>query len=166
MQVLHLGTNLHIKRLKLDMHTFGVTQNAGITIRVRSSYKTLHASFRSDPKCRYCIQGWIISKCILCLGLGLHLRVSKPFRWVFLERGYYIRLVFSFQLEILKLILTFTNQNSGISLQYIHPYLPLPTGILGHNFNTCTCTYFHQTLTKKSLSDICPVATLTWPNVG
>ncbi len=42
------------------------------------------------------------------------------------------------------------------SLQYLHPYLLLPTGILGHNFNTCTYTYFYQTLTKKSLSDICP----------
>jgi hypothetical protein len=41
-------------------------------------------------------------------------------------------------------------------LQYLHPYLLLPTGILGHNFNTCTCTYFYQNFTKKSLGDICP----------
>jgi hypothetical protein len=42
------------------------------------------------------------------------------------------------------------------NLKYPNLYLPLPTRILGHNFNTCTCTYFYQTLTKKSFSDICP----------
>ncbi len=37
-----------------------------------------------------------------------------------------------------------TNWNFGVSLQYLHPYLPLPTRILGPNYNTCTCTYFYQ----------------------
>ncbi len=31
-----------------------------------------------------------------------------------------------------------------LNLQYLDLYLPLPTGILGHNCNTCTCTYFYQ----------------------
>jgi hypothetical protein len=39
MQVLHLGRDLHIKNLKRHMRTFGVTLNAGIAFRVRSSYK-------------------------------------------------------------------------------------------------------------------------------
>jgi hypothetical protein len=39
MQVLHLGWDLHIKNPKPHMGTFGVTLNAGIAFRVRSSYK-------------------------------------------------------------------------------------------------------------------------------
>ncbi len=45
---------------------------------------------------------------------------------------------------ILTLILSFTNQNFGVLLQYLHPYLLLPIGILGLNYNTCTCNYFYQ----------------------
>jgi hypothetical protein len=41
-------------------------------------------------------------------------------------------------------ILASTNWNFGASLQYLHPYLPLPIGILGPNCNTCICTYFYQ----------------------
>jgi hypothetical protein len=43
-----------------------------------------------------------------------------------------------------ELIFTSTNCIVGVSLQYLHPYLPLQTGILGHDCNTCTCTYFYQ----------------------
>jgi hypothetical protein len=39
MQVLHLGWDLHIKNPKPRMGIFGVTLNAGIAFRVRSSYK-------------------------------------------------------------------------------------------------------------------------------
>jgi hypothetical protein len=41
-------------------------------------------------------------------------------------------------------VLAFINWNFGASLQYMHLYLPLPIGILGPNYNTCTCTYFYQ----------------------
>jgi hypothetical protein len=39
MQVLHLGQDLHIKKLKPYMRPFGVAQNASIAFRVESSYK-------------------------------------------------------------------------------------------------------------------------------
>ncbi len=38
MQVLHLGWDLHIKNPKPHMRTFRVTLNAGIALRVGSSY--------------------------------------------------------------------------------------------------------------------------------
>jgi len=38
MHVLHLGWDLHIKNPKPHMRTFGVTLNACIACRVRSSY--------------------------------------------------------------------------------------------------------------------------------
>jgi hypothetical protein len=41
-------------------------------------------------------------------------------------------------------VLTFTNWNFGASLQYLHSYLPLPTGILGLHCNTYTCTYLYH----------------------
>jgi hypothetical protein len=41
-------------------------------------------------------------------------------------------------------VLASTNWNFGALLQYMHSYLPLPIGILGHSCNTCTCTYFYQ----------------------
>ncbi len=89
---------------------------------------------------------------VLCLGLGLHLRVSKPFRWVFLNVAIAFKVNSSFKLAIPELILTstifwgfiaiptivltFTNWNFGASLQYLHPHLPLPSGILGLHYNT------------------------------
>jgi len=39
MQVLHLGQDLHIKKLKPYMHIFVCPQNAGIAFRAGSSYK-------------------------------------------------------------------------------------------------------------------------------
>jgi hypothetical protein len=39
MQVLHLGWDFHIKNPKPNMRTFGMTLNAGIAFRVKSSYK-------------------------------------------------------------------------------------------------------------------------------
>jgi hypothetical protein len=65
--------------------------------------------------------------CILCLGLGLHLKVSKPFRWVFFET-WVLHLGFFFH----------------FNLKYPNLYLPLPTGILGFHCNTYTRTYFYQ----------------------
>ncbi len=41
-------------------------------------------------------------------------------------------------------LLTPTNCNFGVSLQYLHLYLLLPTGILGLRCNTYTCTYLYQ----------------------
>ncbi len=49
-----------------------------------------------------------------------------------------------FNLTIPTLIFISTNWNFGASLQYLHPYLPLPTIILGPNCNTHTCIYFYQ----------------------
>jgi hypothetical protein len=39
MQVLHLGWDLHIEKLKPHMRTFEVAHNADIAFRVGSSYK-------------------------------------------------------------------------------------------------------------------------------
>ncbi len=50
----------------------------------------------------------------------------------------------SFKLIIPKFILTSFNWNFGVSLQYIYPYLPLATGILGFHCNTYICTYLYQ----------------------
>jgi hypothetical protein len=50
----------------------------------------------------------------------------------------------SFNLVILAFIFTSINWNFGASLQYLHPYLPLPTGILGLRYNTYTRTYLYQ----------------------
>jgi len=41
-------------------------------------------------------------------------------------------------------IFAFTNWNFGASLQYLHPYLPLPTRILGLHCNTYTHTCLYQ----------------------
>jgi lipopolysaccharide export LptBFGC system permease protein LptF len=40
-------------------------------------------------------------------------------------------------------VFTFTNLNFGVSLEYLHSYLLLPTGILGLfcNIDTHTCLY-------------------------
>ncbi len=79
---------------------------------------------------------------VLCLGLGLHLRVSKPSTWVLLNMGIAFKVDSSFKLVIPKLILTSTNQNFGALLRYLHSYLSLP--ILGFCCNTYTCTYLYQ----------------------
>ncbi len=50
----------------------------------------------------------------------------------------------SFNLVIPAFIFTSTNQNFGTSLQYLHPYLPLPTKIMGLCCNICTRTYLYQ----------------------
>jgi hypothetical protein len=50
----------------------------------------------------------------------------------------------SFNLIVPAHILTFIKWNFGASLQYMHPYLPLPIGILGLRCNTYTCTYLYQ----------------------
>jgi hypothetical protein len=47
MQVLHLGWDLHIKKLKPYMHPFGVAQIANIAFRV--------GLFQSDFACAYCV---------------------------------------------------------------------------------------------------------------
>ncbi len=79
---------------------------------------------------------------VLHLGLG-YFKVILHVHIVFRARSS-LKVIFSFKLAIPELILTFTNWIFGHSLQYLHPYLLLPTGILGHNCNTCTCTYFYQ----------------------
>jgi len=58
--------------------------------------------------------------------------------------------IYFYQLElwgfvtIPTLVFTFTNLNFGALLQYLHPYLLLPTGILGCCCNTYTCIYLYQ----------------------
>ncbi len=59
-------------------------------------------------------------------------------------RIYLYKLEFWGMIAILALVLTFTNWDFGAWLQYLHLYLLLPTGILGHDCNTCTCIYFYQ----------------------
>jgi hypothetical protein len=88
------------------MRYFGVTLNVSIASRV--------GLFQSDLAC----------------GLGLHLRVSKPSRWVILKRPcmwvLYLELIFH------------------LNLQYLHLYLPLRTKILGLHCKTCAYTYLYQ----------------------
>jgi hypothetical protein len=67
---------------------------------------------------------------VLSLGLGLHLRVFKPFRWVILKRP----CVWVLHLGLIL----------HLNLQYLHLYLPLPIGILGLRCNTFTRIYFYQ----------------------
>jgi len=81
---------------------------------------------------------------IVCLRLGFHLRVSKPSRWVLLKHGITFKFDYSFKLVIPKLIFTSTNYNFGVSLQYLHLYLPLPAGILRFHCNTYNHTCLYQ----------------------
>ncbi len=108
------------------MRTFEMAQNAGIAFRVRF--------FQSDFASAYYVLGQVFTS-----GYPNHLD-----GFFFETCGYFIQACFSFKLAIPELILTSTNWNVGVSLQYLHPYLPLQTGILGHDCNTCTCTYFYQ----------------------
>jgi len=50
----------------------------------------------------------------------------------------------SFNLVILAFIFTSTNWNYGALLQYLHPYLPLPSRIMGLCCNIYTRTYLYQ----------------------
>jgi hypothetical protein len=93
---------------------------------------------------------------VLHLRLILHLNLQYPDLYLPLPTGilgfhcntytctYLYQLEFWAFIIILKIILASTNWNFGASLQYLHLYLLLPIGILGHNCNTCTCTYFYQ----------------------
>jgi hypothetical protein len=45
--------------------------------------------------------------------------------------GIAFKVDYSFKLAIPGLIFTFIDWNFGVSLQYLHLYLPLPIGILG-----------------------------------
>ncbi len=134
------------------MRIFRMTQNVGIAFKVGSSYKDC-----LNPTC--VLSKWAKMQ-ILHLGQGF-LKVTLRLHIVFRARsslkgtqtiqmgffftcGYCIQACFSFKLAIPELILMYTNWNVGVSLQYLHPYLPLVTGILGHDCNTCICTYFYQ----------------------
>jgi len=74
----------------------------------------------------------------------------------------------SFKLAILRLILTSTNWNFGLLLQYLHSYLTLPTGILGLHCNTYTHTCLYQLEFWGFIAISKPVFTLPigilWPN--
>jgi hypothetical protein len=63
-------------------------------------------------------------------------------------------------------VLTFTNWNYGASLQYLHPYLPLPTGILGFHCNTYTHIYVYQLEFWGFVAILAPVLTFTNYNFG
>jgi hypothetical protein len=58
--------------------------------------------------------------------------------------GIAFKVDYSFKFAIPGLIFTSTDWNFGVSLQYLHLYLPLPIGILGLCCNTYTCTYLYQ----------------------
>ncbi len=75
--------------------------------------------------------------------------------------GIAFRVDSSFKLVILGLIFTFTNWNFGVSLQYLHPYLPLLIGILGLHYNTYTRTCFHQLGFRDFVTIPTPVLTFT-----
>ncbi len=117
------------------MRIFGVTQNAGIAFRVGSSYKDC-----LNPTC--VLSKWAKMQ-ILHLGQGFF-KVTLHLHFMFRARsslkgtqtiqmgffftcGYCIQACFSFKLAIPELILTYTNWNVGVSLQYLHSYLFLPT---------------------------------------
>jgi len=72
----------------------------------------------------------------------------------------------SFKLAIPELILTSTNWNLGVSLQYLHSYLPLPTGILGLHCNTYTHTCFYQLEFWDFIVIPKPILTFTKWNFG
>jgi len=75
--------------------------------------------------------------------------------------GIAFRVDSSFKLVILGLILTSTNWNFGVSLQYLHPYLLLPIGILGFHCNTYIRTCFHQLGFRDFVTIPTPVLTFT-----
>jgi hypothetical protein len=80
--------------------------------------------------------------------------------------GIAFRVDSSFKLAIPELILTSTNWNFGVSLQYLHPYLPLPTRILGFCCNTYIRIYFYQLEFWGSVAIPTPVLAFTNWNFG
>jgi hypothetical protein len=78
MQVLHLGWDLHIKNPKPHMRTFGMTLNAGIAFKVRSSCKE-----SLNPTC--VLSEWPKVQ-VLHLGLG-YFKVTLHMHIVFKARS-------------------------------------------------------------------------------
>jgi len=93
---------------------------------------------------------------VLHLGLILHLNLQYPDLYLPLPtrilgfccntytHTYFYQLEFWGFVAIPTPILASTNWNFGVLLQYLHPYLFLPTGILGHRCNTYTHTYLYH----------------------
>ncbi len=80
--------------------------------------------------------------------------------------GIAFRVDSSFKLAIPGLILTSTNWNFRVSLQYLHPYLPLAIRILGLHCNTYTCTYLYQLEFWGFIAILTPVLASTNWNFG
>ncbi len=110
------------------MHYFRVTLN------VTFAYKRW--LFQNDHTCGYCVQGQVSLKGIQTIQMGYFKATMHV--------GIAFRVDSSSKLAIPALILTFTNWNFGVSLQYPHLYLPLLTRILGLCCDTCTYTYLYQ----------------------
>jgi hypothetical protein len=72
----------------------------------------------------------------------------------------------SFNLVIPSFIFTSIKWNFGVLLQYLHPYSPLPTGILGLRSNTCTHTYLYQLEIWGFVAIHAPIFTFTNRNFG
>ncbi len=131
--------------LDIGLGNFKVTLHVCIVFRVRSSFQGIQTISTGS------FEVWVLH-----LGLILHLNLQYPNLYLPSPTGIlgfhcntYTR-IFPYQLNfwgfvaIPTPILTFTNWNFGVSLQYLHPYLLLPTGILELCCNTCTFTYLYQ----------------------
>ncbi len=134
MQVLHLGFSY----IKMTLHVH-------IVFRARSSLKGIQT-----------IQMGLFETWVLHLGFFFHLNLQYPNLYLPLPTGFlgihcntYIRTYF-YQLEfwgiiaILALVLTFTNQNFGAQLQYLHLTLILSLSCV-FTFHTF-CVYYLETI--------------------
>jgi hypothetical protein len=131
--------------LHIRLVYFKVTLHVGILFKVRSSLNGIQTIYMGS------FETWVLP-----LGLILHLNLQYPDLYLLLPTGilgfccntytctYFYQLEFWGCVTIPTLVFASTNWNFGASLQYLHPYLPLPIGILGLNCNTCTCTYSYQ----------------------
>ncbi len=135
------------------MRSFGVTLNAGITFRVRSSYKE-----SLNPTC--VLSEWPKVQ-VLHLGLGyfkviLHMHIV--FRAKSSLKGIQTIYMSFFETWVLHLSLFF-----HFNLKYPNLYLPLPTRILGFRCNTYTRTYFYQLEFWGIISILALILTFTKP---
>jgi hypothetical protein len=111
----------------------------GIAFRVDSSFKL------EIPRLILSSTNWNFG----ALLQYLHMYLPLP-TWILglccntYTRTYFYQLEFWGFVAIPTPVHTFTNWNFGASLQYLHLYLLLPTGILGLRCNACTHIYFYQ----------------------
>ncbi len=113
--------------LHIGLGYFKVILHVGIVFKARSSLKGIQTIYMGF------FEAWVLH-----LGLILHLYLQ------YRTYIYLYQLAFWGFVAIPTPIITFTNWNFGASLQYLNPYLPLPTWILGLHCNTYTHTYLYQ----------------------